>query len=445
MNNNLTNLNFNSPVHTPPPSPPRPTRGKSNNTSSPVVKPALDSPSKGASFECEYPPTACASFVDFFTAFEDDESGDDVKPKTSTNYIETPLSVTPERTKNPSASSATPNRTILTPDGNGCGEELTRGGGGTIFLHNTDKNCVVKEVESGDTEGANLALLNTLDNNRCMTPISPVSTRKFLVYQRMWGSLEKFCLNKFLQTNANKKLGAAIVIHIYYELIQSLDHFHKTTKMAHNDIKPANILLPYSNVSRSGAVINDFGSMSHMKSPSTPLTPEYSAPEHTDNESDTELNYRVDYYSLSLTILEKIFGTHPFEIFKNESLPINNQGKTDFYEKWKLGQEEFSNSLQEQYKTIFDDYKNIISILFKSLQTNPLQRIRHTQLIEELSKMMQETNIKHDHIARTMVAIKNNSDNDHQSLSNTDEFNGLSLDDFQKPAAVLDFINSFGE
>ena len=100
--------------------------------------------------------------------------------------------------------------------------------------------------------------------------------------------------------------GNQFIAHMLYELIRNIGNLHDVIDAAHNDIKPANILIPTD--SRTALRYGDFGSINARKSHKTGITPEFAAAEYIDGDADLEFNYRVDYYSIGLTILTTCFS-----------------------------------------------------------------------------------------------------------------------------------------
>jgi len=102
-------------------------------------------------------------------------------------------------------------------------------------------------------------------------------------------------------------------------IVDGLQHLHETVEVIYQDLKPENILL--LDDTASNVVLADFGISSAMQ-PGTHEaivkaqgTKDYAAPELSRfaNETDTQVDGKVDYFALGITLLECWTGSRPFQ------------------------------------------------------------------------------------------------------------------------------------
>eukprot|EP00897_Mesotaenium_endlicherianum_P004543 jgi/Mesen1/4116/ME000216S03371 len=131
-----------------------------------------------------------------------------------------------------------------------------------------------------------------------------------------------------------QRLSPFQVLHIFGQICAGLQHMHShNPPYAHNDIKPANVLVTRKGGAHVSAVIMDFGSTRaarhNIQSRSAALelqewaaqhcTAPYRAPELWDCPSQVEIDERVDIWALGCTFFALMYGQNPFEYSLGEA------------------------------------------------------------------------------------------------------------------------------
>ena len=364
-----------------------------------------------------------------WSLFGYDEEENEVDP--SSHLQETPprrrigaLEIPPERTKVPIS---TPQRGIdttvisgsklKTEDGleipyksihlayGGCGEIERLVTDSASGIQNT--GFVAKRFNDKSDPELNEELFRNLqqvNHSSIVVPLQKVGTTIF--YEEQLCDLDKLKFRSLLD-KADQKTGNKFIAHILYELIQKIGDFHQKIDAAHNDIKPANILIPQD--SRTALRYADFGSISPTKSFKTAITPEFAAVEYVDQDADLELNYRADYYSIGLTILKICFDDNFYDLFTTS---INHQNANDIkrhHTIWLERNEEFKTLLKSEHLEFYLKYKDALDIVIEYLNPNSQNRPKHSGLLKRLRKTFNlRDDAVHENIAQIFEEAKQN-------------------------------------
>jgi serine/threonine kinase 16 len=167
---------------------------------------------------------------------------------------------------------------------------------------------------------------------------------------------------------ANKHLTETEILKIFVAVCSGLKEFH-SKQLAHNDIKPGNILLSEEN----NPVLMDFGSVSQSRYmimsrkealqlqefADSHCTPSYKAPELFDVGSDALIDERTDVWSLGCTLYAMAFYQSPFDV-ENENASISLAVKS--------GRIQWPDDAERLYSK---EFRQLISSMITPIQSRP--------------------------------------------------------------------------
>jgi len=193
--------------------------------------------------------------------------------------------------------------------------------------------------------------------------------------------IEGISLNEYLIKRLNEKLNKEELMYVIYQLIYAIGYIHKELKVAHLDIKPANIIIDPDTLKLS---IIDFGLACENKCIKGG-TLKYMAPEYYLKFKRKENVYikdgmKNDMYAIGLIIYEMIFGRDSLIGYKfDKELELTEQ-----YDKYEKLYDNISNNIEKknEYKEIS---KELIYILKNTLTITGDERISSKNLLKYIN------------------------------------------------------------
>lgn len=138
----------------------------------------------------------------------------------------------------------------------------------------------------------------------------------FKIYnsEKIFIIIEQFIEGKILENVRSRYNNENSIISLFIELIKGLSIIWEK-KIVHRDLKPNNIIITNKNIpciiDLGSAKILDIKSLNATNPSRGSYITEYASPEQLLNKKDI-INYKSDFYSLGIIILELFLGFHPF-------------------------------------------------------------------------------------------------------------------------------------
>ncbi|KAL8130277.1 hypothetical protein V2J09_019432 [Rumex salicifolius] len=204
-----------------------------------------------------------------------------------------------------------------------------------VLIQNKEQLELVREEIRVTSLFSHRNLLPLLDHAIIEVKATPQQGQKHEAYLLFPVHLEGTLADNANSIKAKKEVySTSDVLQIFRQLCAGLKHMHSLdTPYAHNDVKPANVLITHVKGQSPLAILMDFGSAGparrQIRSRSEALqlqewasehcTAPYRAPELWDCPSHADIDERTDIWSLGCTLYAIMYGVSPFEYALGES------------------------------------------------------------------------------------------------------------------------------